>query len=162
MKRLAGFVSACGLIFTVACSQTDAGITTKVKTAMASDPIVKAYEVDVTTRNKVVTLSGSVETSAAKEQAVRIARRTDGVRDVIDRLHVNETAATSGLLNRSDRAVDSGVDRTTDAASKAAAATGRAAKATSDGTLSAGRKAAHKVKGALTPDKDRDSDRDGK
>jgi osmotically-inducible protein OsmY len=61
---------------------------------MAADPIVKAYQVDVTTENKVVTLTGDVETTAAKEQAARIARQTDGVRDVIDRLRVNDTAAT--------------------------------------------------------------------
>jgi BON domain len=161
MKRWAGLLSTLGLVFTVACSQSDSGITTKVKTAMAADPIVKAYQVDVTTRNKVVTLSGDVETTAAKEQAVKIARQTTGVRDVIDRMHVNETAATSGLLDRSDNAIDSGIDKTTDAAKDAAAATGRAAKATSDATISAGKKAANKIKGAVT-DKDRDSDRDGR
>ena len=160
MKRWAGLLSALGLVFSVACSQTDAGITTKVKTAMAADPIVKAYQVDVTTQNKVVTLTGDVETTAAKEQAVRIARQTDGVRDVIDRLRVNDTAATSGLLNDSGRAIDSGVDKTTEAAKDAATATGRAAKEASDATISAGKKAANKIKGAVT-DKDRDSDRDG-
>ena len=157
MKRCAGLLSALGLVFTVACSQSDSGITTKVKTAMAADPIVKAYQVDVTTENKVVTLTGDVETTAAKEQAARIARQTDGVRDVIDRLRVNDTAATSGLLNDSGRAIDSGIDRTTEAAKDAATATGRAAKETSDATISAGKKAAKKIKGAVT-DKDRDSD----
>jgi BON domain len=160
MKRCAGVLSALGLVFTVACSQTDAGITTKVKTAMAADPVVKAYQVDVTTQNKVVTLSGDVETTAAKEQAVRIARQTDGVRDVIDRVRVNDTAATSGLLDDTNRVIDSGVDKTKEAGKDAAAATGRAAKATSDATISAGKKAAKKIKGAVT-DKDRDSDRDG-
>ena len=160
MKRCAGLLSALGLVFTVACSQTDAGITTKVKTAMAADPVVKAYQVDVTTQNKVVTLSGDVETTAAKQQAVRIARQTDGVRDVIDRVRVNDTAATSGLLDDTNRAIDSGVDKTTEAGKDAAAATGRAAKATSDATISAGKKAAKKIKGTVT-DKDRDSDRDG-
>jgi hypothetical protein len=160
MKRCAGLLSALGLVFTVACSQSDSGITTKVKTAMAADPIVKAYQVDVTTENKVVTLTGDVETTAAKEQAARIARQTDGVREVIDRLRVNDTAATSGLLNDSGRAIDSGIDRTTEAAKDAATATGRAAKETSDATISAGKKAAKKIKGAVT-DKDRDSDRDG-
>jgi len=153
MKRWAGLLSTLGLVFTVACSQSDSGITTKVKTAMAADPIVKAYQVDVTTRNRVVTLSGDVETTAAKEQAVKIARQTAGVRDVIDRMHVNETAATSGLLDRSDNPVDSGIDKTTDAAKDAAAATGRAAKATSDATISVGKKAANKVKGAVSDDK---------
>jgi hypothetical protein len=160
MKRCAGLLSVLGLVFTVACSQTDPGITTKVKTAMAADPIVKAYQVDVTTENNVVTLTGDVETTAAKEQAVRIARQTDGVRDVIDRLRVNDTAATSGLLHDSEQAIDSGVDKTTEAAKDAAAATGRAAKAASDATISAGKKAAKKIEGAVT-DKDRDSDRDG-
>jgi len=160
MKRCAGLLAVLGLVFTVACSQTDSGITTKVKTAMAADPIVKAYQVDVTTENNVVTLTGDVETTAAREQAVQIARRTDGVRDVIDRLRVNDTAATSGLLHDSDQAIDSGVDKTTEAAKNAAEATGRAAKAASDATISAGKKAAKKIEGAVT-DKDRDSDRDG-
>jgi hypothetical protein len=160
MKRCAGLLSMLGLVFTVACSQTDSGITTKVKTSMAADPIVKAYQVDVTTQNNVVTLTGDVETTAAKEQAVRIARQTDGVRDVIDRLRVNDTAATSGLLHDSDQAIDSGVDKTTEASKDAATATGRAAKAASDATISAGKKAAKKTEGAVT-DKDRDSDRDG-
>lgn len=160
MKRWAGFVSVLGLMFTVACGQSDSGITTKVKTAMAADPIVKAYQVDVTTQNKVVTLSGDVETTAAKEQAVKIARDTDGVRDVIDRMRVNDTAATSGLLERGANGVDSGIDKTTDAATDAAAAAARAAKETSDATVSAGKKAAKKIKEAVT-DKDRDSDRDG-
>jgi len=157
MKRCAGLLSMLGLVFTVACSQTDSGITTKVKTAMAADPIVKAYQVDVTTENNVVTLTGDVETTAAKEQAVQIARRTDGVRDVIDRLRVNDTAATSGLLHDSDQAIDSGVDKTTEAGKNAAEATGRAAKAASDATISAGKKAAKNIEGAVT-DKDRDSD----
>ena len=160
MKRYAGLLSTLGLVFTVACSQSDAGITTKVKTAMAADPVVKAYQVDVTTQNKVVTLSGDVDTPAAKEQAVKIARATAGVRDVIDRMRVNDTAATSGLLDRGDNAVDSGIDRTGDAAKDAATATGRAAKKASDATVSAGKKVANTVKGAVT-DKDRDSDRDG-
>ena len=71
LKRLAIVVGASVLV--VACSQTDAGITTNVKTKLAADDTVKAYQIDVDTRNGVVTLSGAVETSAAKEQALRIA-----------------------------------------------------------------------------------------
>src|SRR5688572_7487347 len=97
MSKLAGFVSAAALLFTVACGQTDAGITTAVKSKLAADDTVKAYQVDVDTSNKVVTLRGDVETMAQKEHAVIIARNTDGVTDVIDQLRVNPTAATSGL-----------------------------------------------------------------
>ena len=55
---------------------------------LAADDTVKAYQVDVDTRNGVVRLSGNVENTAAKEQAIQIARQTDGVRDVIDQIRV--------------------------------------------------------------------------
>ena len=93
MKAFLGPISAVVLAFTVACSQTDAGITTAVKSKMAADDTVKAYKIDVDTQNKVVTLSGDVDTSAQREQAVVLARNTKGVADVIDRLVVNPTAA---------------------------------------------------------------------
>jgi len=110
LKTIAALVSAAGLVATIACSQTDAGITTKIKAKFAADDTVKAYQVDVTTQNHVVTLSGDVETSAAKEQAVRLARQTEGVRDVVDKLHVNETAATTGIDTFGDRAKEAGHD----------------------------------------------------
>lgn len=97
-------------IMTVACAQTDAGITTNVKTKLAADDTVKAYKVDVDTRNGVVTLSGDVQSAAAKEQAIQIARQTDGVRDVIDQLRVGESAATAGTYRDNDVDVDVDVD----------------------------------------------------
>src|SRR4051812_12017443 len=100
MKKLAGLIPVAALVFTAACGQTDAGITTAVKSKMAADDTVKGYQINVDTRNHVVTLKGDVNTSVARERAIVIARETDGVRDVIDRLKVGETAATSGLLDR--------------------------------------------------------------
>jgi osmotically-inducible protein OsmY len=100
LQKLAGLVSAAGLVMTLACSQTDAGITTNIKAKFAVDDIVKAYQVDVTTNDGVVTLSGDVETSVARNQAVTIARETEGVRNVVDRLRVSQAAATTGLLSR--------------------------------------------------------------
>ena len=97
LRKLAGFVAGAGMVVTVACGQTDAGITTNVKTKLAADDVVKAYQVDVDTQNRVVTLSGDVETVMAKDRAIMIARETDGVRDVVDRITVSEAAATSGV-----------------------------------------------------------------
>lgn len=97
LQRCVAFVAFAGLVVTVACAPTDAAITTNVKTKLAADEAVKAYEVDVTTRNRVVTLSGEVDNQTAKEQALRIARETDGVRDVIDQLRVEEAAPTTGI-----------------------------------------------------------------
>ena len=86
LKRLAIMTSTAGLILAVACSQSDPGITTAVKTKLAADDTVKAYQIDVDTRDKVVTLSGSVNTEAEKTQAVAVARGTDGVVNVVDNI----------------------------------------------------------------------------
>ena len=120
LQRCAAVLAAA--IMTVACAQTDAGITTNVKTKLAADDTVKAYQVDVDTRNGVVTLSGDVETTAAKEQAIQIARGTDGVRDVIDQLRVGEAAATAGTYRDNDVDVDVDVDDDLEAKAREGAA----------------------------------------
>src|SRR5215207_1040254 len=97
MRSIAGFISAAALMFTVACAQTDAGITTAVKSKLAADDTVKAYQVDVDTNNKVVTLRGEVDSPAAETMAIQLARDTDGVRDVIDEIRVVQVAPTSGI-----------------------------------------------------------------
>lgn len=139
LQRWATLVAAAGVVVAVGCGQTDAGITTNVKTTMAVDDNVKAYQIDVDTRNGVVTLSGQVDTSAAKMQAVQIARTTEGVRDVIDQIEVTETAATGGVLEGArelgDRAGDA-ANRAGAAVSDAAITSGVKAKLLADGTVS--------------------------
>jgi osmotically-inducible protein OsmY len=95
LQRLSMLFSAAGLIMTVACAQSDPGITTAVKTKLAADDTVKAYQIDVDTANGVVTLSGNVETAAAKDQAVILARGTEGVTDVVDHITVSAATATT-------------------------------------------------------------------
>lgn len=100
LQRLAALVGVAAL--TVACAQTDAGITTNVKSKMAADDTVKAHEINVDTKNGVVTLTGDVDSPIAKERAVQIARTTDGVREVVDHLTVTEAAPTGGLYDRDE------------------------------------------------------------
>src|SRR5262245_28571458 len=84
-------ISLCGAaLLATACSQTDAGITTSVKSQLVSDDTVKARQIDVTTRDHVVTLTGDVNTAQEEERALQIARSTTGVRDVVDRLRSEE------------------------------------------------------------------------
>jgi hypothetical protein len=144
------------LAFTVACSQSDAGITTAVKSKLAADDTVKAYKVDVDTENKVVTLSGEVDTDAQRTHAVMIARNTDGVADVIDQLRVNPTAATSGV----DGDIDVDDDLEADI-KKGAEATADAAKRGAQKTKEGAKKVGEDIKDVFTDD-DRDTDKDGK
>ena len=67
----------------------DAGsVTLKIKSKMALDDLVKARTINVDTSGSVVTLSGTVESSQERERAVRIARETAGVTNVVDKLQV--------------------------------------------------------------------------
>ena len=83
---LATFAAFAAVLMLVACSQSDAGITTKIKAKLAADSTVKASQVHVDTKNKIVTLSGTVDSETAKAQAVALARGTEGVADVVDNL----------------------------------------------------------------------------
>jgi hyperosmotically inducible periplasmic protein len=74
--------------FLSACAASDPGITTAVKTKLAADDTVKAYQIDVTTKDGVVTLTGTVESAAAKTRAAQLARETDGARSVVDNIVV--------------------------------------------------------------------------
>ena len=66
----------------------EAAITSKIKAKMALDDAVRARSIDVSTSGSTVTLSGTVRSSAERERAVRLARETNGVVSVIDRLDV--------------------------------------------------------------------------
>jgi hyperosmotically inducible protein len=92
-KPFAILAAAAALLLAVACSQSDAGITVKVKTKLAADSTVKASQINVDTKDKIVTLSGNVDNEAAKSQAVALARGTEGVADVVDNLTVTAQQA---------------------------------------------------------------------
>lgn len=66
----------------------DASLTVKIKSKMALDDTVDAIRIDVDTQGSVVTLNGSVPSAAAKSKAVQLARETEGVTSVIDRLRI--------------------------------------------------------------------------
>jgi osmotically-inducible protein OsmY len=66
----------------------DPWITMKIESKYFLDNEVKGRNVDVTTENGIVTLTGEVESPAEKRQAVLLARSTEGVKDVQDQLKV--------------------------------------------------------------------------
>ena len=63
-------------------------LTAKVKTALLTAADVKAMQIDVDSKDGVVTLIGTQETAAAVERAAAVARGTDGVASVENRLTV--------------------------------------------------------------------------
>jgi osmotically-inducible protein OsmY len=74
----------------------DAGITAKVRTGLATDERVSTFDVDVETRAGVVILKGAVDREGDKATAEEIARATEGVSGVVNRITVGrgESSAT--------------------------------------------------------------------
>ena len=113
MKRIATFVGAVVLATGIsACGQNDPSITAAVKSKFAADDTVKAYQINVDTTEKVVTLTGNVDSNAAKERAVMLARDAKGVTRVVDNLVVvaPPPPADSGLSAAANSAMDSSTD----------------------------------------------------
>jgi hyperosmotically inducible protein len=82
------------------CAQSDAGITTSVKSRLAADDLVQARRIDVDTRDRVVTLTGEVRSTEEEAKALQIAGATDGVSNVVDELTVvpePQPAPTTGV-----------------------------------------------------------------
>jgi BON domain len=76
---LLGLALACG------CNKvTDDSIATDIKARMFSEPLLRSSEVNVTSKDGIVTITGMVPDDAARLAAERIASQTKGVKQVID------------------------------------------------------------------------------
>ena len=71
-----------------AMALNDATLTTTIQAKYFVDPVVKAGAIDVSAKDGVVVLHGTVANDATRKQAIAIAQNTEGVSQVIDRLTV--------------------------------------------------------------------------
>lgn len=84
----------------------DSWITMKVHAQFIPEDALGDSDIDVDTRNGVVTLTGTVVTPAGRDRAVAIARATDGVKSVNDKLRIGisdddrDTSARVGTTGR--------------------------------------------------------------
>jgi hyperosmotically inducible periplasmic protein len=66
----------------------DAWITTKVHWFFMGEDLLKGSDINVDTKDHVVTLKGTVKTTAGRARAVQLAKDTDGVTKVVDQLTI--------------------------------------------------------------------------
>jgi hyperosmotically inducible protein len=66
----------------------DAAITAKVKTALMAEPGLRSLDINVDTRDNVVTLNGLVDSQEKKQRAMQVAQGVEGVKSVSDNLVV--------------------------------------------------------------------------
>ena len=69
----------------------DAAITAKVKAEIASDPMLKMFQITVTTTKSVVRLSGVVDSQQSLDRALEITRKVNGVKMTENQLVVKST-----------------------------------------------------------------------
>ena len=66
----------------------DASITAKVKSMLIADPEVKGVAIEVDTVNGTVTLSGTAKSAYEKSEAEKLAKHTEGVVSVVNKIVV--------------------------------------------------------------------------
>ncbi len=88
---------------TVGTEVDDAVVTSGVKAALLTDPLIKSFDFQVETRKGTVQLSGFVDDQKQIDQALMLARGVPGVVNVENGLTVKSAPATLG----------SGIDDTT-------------------------------------------------
>lgn len=100
---------------------TDSWITMKVHAQFVPEDALEDSDIDVETKKGIVSLMGTVPTAAGRDRAVQIAKATDGVKSVTNRLRVVP-------------------ERDVDAAAKTGAAAREGARETKEAAAGAGRK----------------------
>ena len=68
----------------------DNAITAAIRTDFAADSLLKGFNIGVRTYKGTVRLSGSVGSLAAREQAVRLARNSNGVVAVTNQIIIED------------------------------------------------------------------------
>jgi hyperosmotically inducible periplasmic protein len=67
---------------------TDGWITTRVHSRFVGEPLLKDSDISVSTDNHIVTLKGTVKSRTGRTKASDIAKRTEGVHRVVNRLTI--------------------------------------------------------------------------
>jgi len=115
----------------------DAATTAAVKTKLLGDTKVAGLNINVDTKDNVVTLTGKVKSAAERTEAVRLASTTTGVKRVVNHLTVDPT------YDKSDKAKAEIKDEAKDAKDATKGTAGKAADATKHGAEKTGEAVKH-------------------
>jgi hyperosmotically inducible protein len=106
-KTLVALIASGTLLTVAACSSTrtqrapgeqvdDAALLTSVKSALVSNPVTEAGEINVDVNRGTVKLSGFVDTQQEKSKAGDVARGVDGVKTVQNDIAVQSKNSSTG------------------------------------------------------------------
>jgi len=92
----------------------DGWLVMKVHSEFVNEDLLDGSNIDVDVKNGVVTLQGTVTSEAGRARAQELARKNDGVKNVVNQLRI-----APAHDNRAERAMDKTKDKTARAADKA-------------------------------------------
>ncbi len=121
-KKLVALIASGALLSVAACSSTrtqrapgeqvdDAALLTSVKSALVSNTVTEAGEINVDVNRGTVKLSGFVDTPKEKSKAGDVARGVDGVKTVQNDIAVQTKNSSTGEAHRRLRPDRQGEDR---------------------------------------------------
>src|SRR5688572_4273540 len=84
LKRTTALLVVTLVLGTTGCtnSSSDTAITSRVKTAISKEPVLKGTKVSVSTNEKVVHLSGTVKSRDERAMLIAVARKVEGVKAI--------------------------------------------------------------------------------
>jgi hyperosmotically inducible periplasmic protein len=112
----------------------DGWLVMKVHSEFVNEDLLGGSNIDVDVKNGVVTLQGTVTSEAARARALEVARKNDGVKNVVDQLRIG--APTD---NKAERTMDKAGDKAAKTADKAEDKMDRAGDKTASAAKKTGR-----------------------
>lgn len=142
-RSVGTFALACLTVVTLGASSATAQVNTikdgwlvmKVHSEFVNEDVLSGSNIDVDVKNGVVTLQGTVPTEAARARALELARKNDGVKNVVDELRIAPARAgkmdkaadkTARAADKTEDKMDKAADKAADKSANAAKKTGRA------------------------------------
>jgi len=98
----------------------DGWLVMKVHSEFVDEDVLSGSNIDVDVNHGVVTLKGTVTSQAARARAVEVARKNDGVKNVVDQLRIAPSSHTMDhAADKADHKMDKAEDKMAKTADKA-------------------------------------------
>ena len=103
----------------------DGWLVMKIHSDLVDEDVLSGSNIDVDVKNGVVTLQGTVPSEAGRARAIAEAKKTDGVKNVVDQLKI-APAHDAGKMDKAQDKTAKAADKAEDKTASAAKTTGRA------------------------------------
>ena len=80
-----------------ACGHTDPAVQTAVDVRLSEDAVTAPLSLDISINRGVIRLTGEVTSREQQRRVVALARAVDGVRDVVDEMHLSDETIVASI-----------------------------------------------------------------